>query len=102
MKRFIDDKKDKSKEHKLPKVNLSHKKAKYILGLILAFAFLTRIFDLNSPPTMYFDEVYHAFTAKVIMGVDRAKAWEWWNTPPRGLHMNGHIHRLPNWGWFWE
>lgn len=69
----------------LPRINLSPKKAKYILGIILAFAFIARVFDLNSPPTMYFDEVYHAFTAKVIMSVDRAKAWEWWNTPPTGF-----------------
>jgi len=34
---------------------------------------------------MYFDEVYHAFTSKVIMSADRAKAWEWWNTPPAGF-----------------
>jgi dolichyl-phosphate-mannose-protein mannosyltransferase len=74
-----------SKEYKLAKINLSNKKAKYILGLILTFAFLTRVFDLSSPPTMYFDEVYHAFTAKVMMNADRAKAWEWWNTPPSGF-----------------
>jgi dolichyl-phosphate-mannose-protein mannosyltransferase len=77
--------KPKAKGYVLPKVNLSNRKAKYILGIILAFAFLTRVFDLNSPPTTYFDEVYHAFTAKVIMSADRAKAWEWWNTPPAGF-----------------
>ncbi len=69
----------------LPKINLSPQKAKYILGMILAFALVTRVFDLNSPKEMYFDEVYHAFTAKVIMGSDVAKAWEWWNTPPTGF-----------------
>ena len=85
VKRFTNRKDETSKEYKLSKINLSNKKAKYILGLILTFTFLTRVFDLNSPPTMYFDEVYHAFTAKVIMGADRAKAWEWWNTPPSGF-----------------
>lgn len=75
----------KYKEYKLPKVNLSKKKAKYILYFILAFAFFTRVFNLSSPGTMYFDEVYHAFTAKVIMSQDAAKAWEWWNTPPAGF-----------------
>jgi len=70
---------------KLPKLYISKKTSTIILGLILFFAFITRIFDLNSPPTMYFDEVYHAFTAKVIMSPDVAKAWEWWNTPPEGF-----------------
>ena len=70
---------------KLPKINLSPKKAKYILLGILTFSFITRIYNLGSPSTMYFDEVYHAFTAKVIMGVESAKAWEWWNTPPEGF-----------------
>jgi predicted membrane-bound dolichyl-phosphate-mannose-protein mannosyltransferase len=85
IKKFTDGEKGRDKEYKLPKINISNNKAKYILGLILTFAFLTRIFDLSSPPTMYFDEVYHAFTAKVIMSADRAKAWEWWNTPPSGF-----------------
>lgn len=70
---------------KLPAVQLSQKKAKIILGIILSFAFVTRVFNLGSPPTMYFDEVYHAFTAKVILSTDAAKAWEWWNTPPTGF-----------------
>ena len=71
--------------YKLPNVSLSNKKAKIILYLILGFAFLTRVFDLSSPPNEYFDEVYHAFTAKVIMSSEAAKAWEWWNTPPAGF-----------------
>jgi predicted membrane-bound dolichyl-phosphate-mannose-protein mannosyltransferase len=74
-----------SKEYKLPKINLSGKKAKLILVAILAIALITRIIDLKTPPTMYFDEVYHAFTAKIMMGEDRAKAWEWWNSPPEGF-----------------
>lgn len=70
---------------KLPKIKLSVKKTGTILILILAFAFITRVFDLGSPSTMYFDEVYHAFTAKTMLGPDFAKAWEWWNTPPEGF-----------------
>lgn len=70
---------------KLPYIKLSKKKSKTILLLILAFAFATRLFNLNSPTTMYFDEVYHAFTAKVMMGNEAHKAWEWWNTPPEGF-----------------
>jgi len=71
-------------EENFPKIQLSAKKAKLILAAVLAFAFVTRVFNLWSPPTMYFDEVYHAFTAKVILHGD-PKAWEWWNTPPEGF-----------------
>jgi predicted membrane-bound dolichyl-phosphate-mannose-protein mannosyltransferase len=70
---------------KFPKIALSEKKAKSILIMILMFSFVTRTYDLWSPKSEYFDEVYHAFTAKVMMGVEKAKAWEWWNTPPAGF-----------------
>lgn len=83
--KFINSGRKNAKEYKLPKINLSAKKAKFILATILTFAFITRIYNLNSPQTMYFDEVYHAFTAKVILSPDVAKAWEWWNTPPEGF-----------------
>lgn len=72
------------KEVPLPKINLSKKTSKIILSVILIFAFVTRIFNLGSPPNEYFDEVYHAFTARVMLHND-AKAWEWWNTPPEGF-----------------
>jgi Gpi18-like mannosyltransferase len=86
--RLIDNWKERKKPRvdiKLPRMNLSPKQIKIILLTILTFAFVTRIFNLSSPPTMYFDEVYHAFTAKVILSADAAKAWEWWNTPPPGF-----------------
>jgi dolichyl-phosphate-mannose--protein O-mannosyl transferase len=70
---------------KLPRAKLSVKFARNILIGILAFAFVTRVFNLGSPPNEYFDEVYHAFTAKVMMHADAYKAWEWWNTPPAGF-----------------
>lgn len=69
---------------KLPKINLTKKSSKIILSMILTFAFITRVFNLGNPPNEYFDEVYHAFTARVILHND-AKAWEWWNTPPEGF-----------------
>ncbi len=69
----------------LPEIKLSKIKSKYILYVILAFAFAVRVFNLGSPTEMYFDEVYHAFTAVTMMGEDSAKAWEWWNTPPEGF-----------------
>jgi dolichyl-phosphate-mannose-protein mannosyltransferase len=72
-------------EYKLPKLGLNNKKIKVILGVILTFAFVTRVFNLGSPANEYFDEVYHAFTAKVIMSSEVNKAWEWWNTPPEGF-----------------
>jgi predicted membrane-bound dolichyl-phosphate-mannose-protein mannosyltransferase len=75
----------KKKEIKLPEAKISSGKIKFILPAILVFAFVTRVFNLSSPSTMYFDEVYHAFTAKVIISPDAAKAWEWWNTPPPGF-----------------
>jgi len=69
----------------LPKINISQRWVRIILCLILIFAFTTRIYNLGKPSNMYFDEVYHAFTARTMMGIDAPKAWEWWNTPPEGF-----------------
>lgn len=74
-----------SASENFPKISLSKKAARNILYAILGFAFIARIFNLGSPTNMYFDEVYHAFTAKVMMGTEAAEAWEWWNTPPEGF-----------------
>ena len=64
------------------------KLSKNILNILLAgvllFAFATRIFELGSPKSEYFDEVYHAFTAREILNGNKM-AWEWWNTPPEGF-----------------
>ncbi|GEM_PF-363405 len=51
---------------------------------ILVVGLLSRSINLGNPPEMYFDEVYHAFTAKVIKSGD-SKAWEWWNPHPEGF-----------------
>ncbi len=69
---------------RFPKTSLTSKSSKIILGIILTFAFVTRVYQLSSPSNEYFDEVYHAFTARVILH-DDPKAWEWWNTPPEGF-----------------
>ena len=69
---------------KLPKTKISETKLKYALWGILIFSFIARIFSLGSPPNEYFDEVYHAFTARRMLHND-PKAWEWWNTPPEGF-----------------
>ncbi len=66
------------------KNDINSKSAKTYLFLIISFAFLTRVVFLGSPPKEYFDEVYHAFTARVMLHAD-PKAWEWWNTPPEGF-----------------
>ncbi|HTK03287.1 MAG TPA: glycosyltransferase family 39 protein, partial [Alphaproteobacteria bacterium] len=73
-----------SKTISLPKTNLSPTSAKYFLIGILIFAFVTRTFNLWNPSAEYFDEVYHAFTARTMLHND-PKAWEWWNTPPEGF-----------------
>lgn len=57
---------------------------KLILFGIVAFAFVTRVWNLGFPKTYYFDEVYHAFTAEAYARND-PKGYEWWNTPPEGF-----------------
>lgn len=57
---------------------------KLILLGILAFAFISRVWNLGFPNTYYFDEVYHAFTAEAYARND-PKGYEWWNTPPTGF-----------------
>src|SRR5258708_6454576 len=48
--------------------------------LILLFATVSRFYRLSLPPVYYFDEVYHALTAKLIARND-VRAYEWWNEP---------------------
>lgn len=81
---FLKVLKHKKENVKLPKVKLSRKKLKIILILIFAFSFIARIIFLNQPKEEYFDEVYHAFTAKRMLHGD-PKAWEWWNASPEGF-----------------
>lgn len=50
------------------------------LTLILAAATFSRFYKLSLPKTYYFDEVYHALTAKLIARGDH-RAYEWWNEP---------------------
>ena len=79
---FVKDffrKKEMTKQEKI-----DYKKAKVILFLIIAFAFLIRIVNLSHPGRHMFDEVYHAFTAGEMLKGNVA-AWEWWNKPPEGF-----------------
>ncbi len=64
--------------------DISEKKTKILLFLIVLFGFLTRIYSLGIPKEMYFDEIYHSFTAKLVLHND-PKAWEWWNPHPEGF-----------------
>ena len=52
--------------------------------IIFSFAFIIRFWHLELPPTYYFDEVYHAFTAEQMYKGNPA-AWEWWNANPPGF-----------------
>ena len=71
------------KEKKLPET-LSLTTKQTLLSGILLFALITRLVGLGAPDHEYFDEVYHAFTAKVMLH-DDPKAWEWWNPNPEGF-----------------
>lgn len=53
---------------------------KYLL-IILVVAFAVRIYRISEPPKYYFDEVYHAVTAKLYARNDPA-GYEWWHPAP--------------------
>lgn len=65
-------------------IKLSAKTVKVSLFIIIAFSLISRTLWLTNPGNEYFDEVYHAFTARRMLHGD-PKAWEWWNTPPEGF-----------------
>ena len=69
---------------KFPQINLSKKNVHFILLGIIALALFSRVIFLGNPPNEYFDEVYHAFTARQMLHGNPA-AWEWWNTAPEGF-----------------
>ena len=83
-----------------PKINLSKEHSRLILIAILLFGLLSRVLFLDSPKNEYFDEVYHAFTARTLLHNDE-KAWEWWNTPPEGFAYewtHPPLAKLAMWG----
>jgi dolichyl-phosphate-mannose--protein O-mannosyl transferase len=47
-----------------------------VLLLIVVFALATRLYNLSYPEAYYFDEVYHAMTAKLVARNDQ-RAFEW-------------------------
>ena len=57
---------------------------KILLVLILAIAVFTRFWRLSTPENFYFDEVYHAFTAREFL-LGNQLAWEFSARPPEGF-----------------
>ncbi len=64
--------------------DLDSRKARRVLIAIILFLLVSRIYGIGTPEHEYFDEIYHAFTAKLILHGD-PKAWEWWNPHPEGF-----------------
>lgn len=56
----------------------------FILGLILLFSFLTKVWRLGEPKTFIFDEVYVGFTASEI-AKNNPDAWSWQAHSPKGF-----------------
>jgi len=54
---------------------------RWILFSVLVFALFSRVFWLNEPKNEYFDEVYHAFTAREMLH-GKVAAWGWWSQAP--------------------
>lgn len=77
-------KKEREENFGFPKASLSKKTSRLILIVILTFSLFTRLIYITKPTHEYFDEVYHAFTARIMLQGD-PKAWEWWNPHPEGF-----------------
>ena len=71
-----------------------------IFVIILAFGISSKLYNLDSPKDFYFDEVYHGFTATVILHGDKQaydpwakspenRAFEWTHPPLSKLIMAG-------------
>ena len=58
--------------------------SKLAIVLVLLFAYVTRVWRLSIPADYYFDEVYHAFTARAYANND-PRGYEWWHTAPEGV-----------------
>ncbi|CAI8846623.1 Dolichyl-phosphate-mannose--protein mannosyltransferase [Methylococcus capsulatus] len=79
---------------------LADKKILTLFAAIVLFGFFTKIARLEYPQDFYFDEVYHGFTATVVLHGDRnaydpwaksppGKAYEWTHPPLSKLIMAG-------------
>lgn len=66
------------------KDKINRKSAIFILLVIVFFSLGVRLINLGYPKNEYFDEVYHAWTAKQIMH-GNAKAWDYMSEHPAGF-----------------
>lgn len=64
--------------------SLTKKNARVLLYLILSFSLLVRIIGLGNPSTDYFDEIYHAFTARSLAHGE-PYVWDWQSASPAGF-----------------
>lgn len=64
----------------------------FLLLLILAFAFVSRFFNLSYPGAMYFDEVYHMPSAMMMADGDFEKPFEWWHQSYDGVNNFDWLH----------
>lgn len=55
--------------------------SRLFLGIILLFSLVIRLVNLQTPAAYYFDEVYHAATAKAY-AVNDPRGYEWWHEAP--------------------
>lgn len=81
---FFFNKKRRLVKDDLPAISISKKRARITLAAILLFSLVTRVYRIGLPSSDYFDEIYHAFTARLVLHGD-PKAWEWWNPNPEGF-----------------
>lgn len=63
---------------------LSPKLSQNLLYIIIIFALLTRIINLWIPEKDYFDEIYHAFSARTLAEGDNG-LWDWMVQNPEGF-----------------
>lgn len=84
IKKFFDKGRREVKTLQYREIKIKPQITKVVLIAILIFAFATRVYKINLPEKDYFDEIYHAFTARIVLHND-PKAWEWWNPHPEGF-----------------
>ena len=68
----------------LVKDRLSKKRERYLIIAIIFFSILIRLFRLSVPETDYFDEIYHAFTARQML-IGDSRPWHWSSPHPEGF-----------------
>lgn len=64
---------------------------KLLLCLLVVFSLVTRVWRLQLPAKMYFDEAYHVPAARLIANNDE-RAYEWWHQPIAGDDYHDWLH----------